>query len=146
MNIQEYSKLMGYEQPCADEEFLAALEVYMAAGEMTKEEFCRHYAAIRGNAIVAELTATVNRQRREIFSLKEAQEDTRELEQTVGEQIMEIAKFVEARGLEDSSDDLLELAGSLIPTKTILQFKLENNLRLNTEDKDLLLQMLKKRD
>ena len=137
---------MGYEQPCADEEFLAALEVYMAAGEMTKEEFCRHYAAIRGNAIVDELTATVNRQRREIFSLKEAQEDTRELEQTVGEQIMEIAKFVEARGLEDSSDDLLELAGSLIPTKTILQFKLENNLRLNTEDKNLLLQLLKEED
>ncbi|MBD5307255.1 MAG: hypothetical protein HDS14_06485 [Bacteroides sp.] len=146
MNIQEYSKLMGYEQPCADEEFLAALEVYMAAGEMTKEEFCRHYAAIRGNAIVAELTATVNRQREEISRLDVAAENAQELKQEVGEQIMEIANFVELRGLNDSCDDLFELAVCLLPEKTVLQFKLEKNIRLNSRNRELLLQLLKEQD
>ena len=137
---------MGYEQPCADEEFLAALEVYMAAGEMTKEEFCRHYAAIRGNAIVAELMKTVMRQKKEIFKLKEDAENARETMQDVGEQIMGIAEFVGSRGLEETCNSMITLAEDLIGVKTGIQFKLERGIKLNGRESELLLQLLKEED
>ena len=73
MTIEEYSTLMGYEKTCEMAEYETANFIYMMAGDMDKQTFCKEYKEVGSSPLVLALAEAANS--REIaYRDKEAKE------------------------------------------------------------------------
>ena len=60
MTIQEYSTLMGYEETCEMAEYETANFIYMMAGEMDKQTFCKEYKEVGSSPLILTLAEAAN--------------------------------------------------------------------------------------
>ena len=67
MNRHEFEARTGWEM--SDEDYVQIEKIYMNAGEMDKDEFCRDYAKGNGHEIISYLSQKVDDQRNHIRKL-----------------------------------------------------------------------------
>lgn len=131
MNIQEYSQLMGYNSTPDTEEFNRASEVYMAAIDMDKDEFCADYRKHKDSVIIAELADRVQDldTTRGIHLAK--------LRQTAVA-LMKKANSLRTLKLDDIADSLEDIAIDFVGRRACIKTKLNERYALSESDLEYL--------
>lgn len=131
MTIQEYSTLMGYEETCPMEEYETADFIYMMAGEMPKQEFCKEYKEVGSSPLVLTLAEAAN-------SRGIAYRDKETKERQTAHAILREADGLRAAGHEDSADQLDRIAATLIGRKDCITWKLNKGFALSETDNEYI--------
>ncbi len=112
MNYQEFTERTGLTP--TSEEYQAIEAVYMAAGEMDKDEFCREYKKNGNSRLVTELFRTV-------CTLKGQYEERCNEIQDLHEQKSEMVDFLIDRAQAFSDKELLEKASEMVGQKEVIR-------------------------
>lgn len=136
MTIEEYSTLMGYEETCEMAEYEIANAIYMAAGQMDKQAFCKEYKKMRNNPLVVTLAAEANSKDK---ALRQKQASERK---TACALLFE-ANDVRISGLEESALAIEKIAAQMIGRKDCIIGKLSKGYKLSEADIDYILNNLK---
>lgn len=131
MTIEEYSTLMGYENTCEFAEYETANFIYMMAGEMDKQTFCREYKEVGSSPLVLTLAEAANS--REI-----AYRDKVTKERQTAHAILREADDLRAAGHDDSADQLDRIATTLIGRKDCITWKLNKGFALSDTDNEYI--------
>ena len=131
MTIEEYSTLMGYEETCEFAEYETANFIYMMAGEMNKQDFCKEYKEVGSNPLVLTLAEAANS--REI-----AYRDKETKERSTAHAILREADGLRAAGHDDSADQLDKIAATLIGRRDCITWKLNKGFALSETDNEYI--------
>lgn len=135
MTIEEYSTLMGYEKTCPMAEYETADFIYMMAGDMDKQTFCKEYKKIGSSPLVLALAEAANESQK-------AFRDKQKKEQNAAQGLLRKADAVRAAGLDDEAGQIDKIAASLIGRKDCIKWKLAHGFSLNYADKDYIIDNL----
>ena len=127
MTQKEYSELMGYERDCSFEEYQQANFIYMMAGDMDKQAFCKEYKKAGHSPLVLELAKAEN-----IIDI--ALRDEIEKGKKTARTLLREAAEIRQRGLGASADALEKIAADLIGRKECIKWKLLVELPLSEPD------------
>lgn len=122
---------MGYENTCEFAEYETANFIYMMAGEMDKQTFCREYKEIGSSPLVLTLAEAANS--REI-----AYRDKETKERQTAHAILREADALRAAGHDDSADQLDRIATTLIGRKDCIIWKLNRGFALSDTDHEYI--------
>lgn len=131
MTIQEYSTLMGYVETCPMDEYETANFIYMMAGDMDKQAFCKEYKEIGSSPLVLTLAKAANS--REI-----AYRDKETKERQTAHALLREADGIRAAGHDDSADQLDRIATTLIGRKDCVKWKLHKGFALSETDNEYI--------
>lgn len=131
MTIQEYSTLMGYEETCEIAEYETANFVYMMAGDMDKQTFCKEYKKVGGNPLVLTLAKTVN-------SWEMAYRDKQTKERRTAHAMLREADAIRATGHDEEADQIDKISASLIGRKDCIKWKLNKGFSLSDTDNEYI--------
>lgn len=132
MTIQEYSTLMGYKELCSIEEYSTANLIYMTAGDMDKQTFCREYKRIgKDNALLLTLTNEAIRDRRTRTRLEEQMLNCAHAS-------LRTAEALRRGGLKKRADDVDKIAVRLICRKECIRWKLDRGFALSEADREYI--------
>lgn len=131
MTIEEYSTLMGYEETCEFAEYETANFIYMMAGEMDKQTFCKEYKEVGQSPLVLTLAEAANS--REI-----AYRDKETKERQTAHALLREADEVRTGGMDDSADALDRIAAKMIGTRDCIAWKLNKGYELSESDKEYI--------
>lgn len=135
MTIEEYSTLMGYEETCEMPEYETANFIYMMAGEMDKQTFCKEYKEVGHSPLVLALAEAANESQK-------AFRDKQKKEQNTAQNLLRKVDAVRAAGLDDEADQIDKIAASLIGRKDCIKWKLAHGFSLNYTDNDYIIDNL----
>ena len=128
MTQQEFTKLTGY-TPATQEEFQAIHKMYMDAGSMSKEVFCKHWVALHENDLF----------RTFYYKSKELEKKCERLESVINDAFeMVLDKANDA----DAHDDFDDIAVVLKDRKSVIRHKLNHNYELTEDDKEYIKTLL----
>ena len=131
MTIEEYSTLMGYEETCEFAEYETANFIYMMAGEMDKQTFCKEYKEVGQSPLVLTLAEAANS--REI-----AYRDKETKERQTAHALLREADAVRAAGYDDEADQIDKIAASFIGRKDCIKWKLNKGFSLSDTDHEYI--------
>lgn len=131
MTIEEYSTLMGYEKPCEMAEYETADFIYLMAGNMNKQDFCKEYKEVGSSPLVLELAEAANR--REM-----AYQDKEIKERAIAHALLREADAVRAAGLDAEADQIDKIAAMLIQRKDCIKWKLHKGFALSETDNEYI--------
>lgn len=135
MTIEEYSTRMGYAGTCEMEEYQTADAIYLNAGNMDKDEFCKDYRKHKDSVIIATLGDRVNSQAIYI-------RDKHVKERQTAHSILREADEVRTGGMDASADSLDKIAARLIGRADCIKWKLEKGFQLSEEDNEYIINYL----
>lgn len=131
MTIQEYSTLMGYEETCPMEEYETADFIYMMAGDMDKQTFCKEYKKVGSSSLILTLADAANS--REI-----AYRDKETKERQAAHALLREADEIRQGGMEASADAIDKIAATLIGRKDCIKWKLHKGFTLSETDNEYI--------
>lgn len=131
MTIEEYSTLMGYEKTCEMAEYETANFIYMMAGDMDKQTFCKEYKEVGSSPLVLALAEAANS--REI-----AYRDKEAKERQTAHALLREADAVRAAGHDDEADAIDKIAATLIGRKDCIKWKLHKGFALSETDNEYI--------
>jgi hypothetical protein len=121
MNHQEFTERTGLEPTI--EEYQTIEAIYMAAGEMDKDEFCKEFKKCGDSRLVAELF-------RAIYTLKgQYEERCNEIEDLHGQK-NEMVDFLNDRAQAFSDKELLEKASEMVGQKEVIRRRIVKGYNL----------------
>ena len=150
---KEFEERIG--RSVTQEEYVAANAMYMAAGEMDKDEFCKLWLKNRENKIIAEMMATIKKLENDCEFLKtqntEFLKEKENLKETMESELKDLSdtykRHMEEFGrkmvihFEDESyryDDICEEFG----LNNVCKWKLEEGIDLEKEEREHLIKKL----
>ena len=131
MTIQEYSTLMGYEGTCEFAEYETANFIYMMAGEMDKQTFCKEYKEVGQSPLVLTLAEAAN-------SMEIAYRDKETKERQTAHALLREADSIRAAGHDVEADQIDKIAVSLIGRKDCIKWKLNKAFSLSDTDNEYI--------
>lgn len=131
MTIEEYSTLMGYEETCTMEEYETADFIYLMAGEMSKQEFCKEYKEVGSSPLVLTLAEAAN-------SRSIAYRDKQTKERQTAHSLLWEADEIRQGGMEASADAIDKIAATLIGRKDCIKWKLHKGFALSETDNEYI--------
>lgn len=131
MTIEEYSTLMGYEETCPMAEYEKANFIYMMAGNMDKQTFCKEYKKVGSSPLVLTLADVSN-------DFQKAYRDKQTKGTDTAHTLLIIADGVRENGLKTSADRLDKLAAIIISRKECIKWKLSKGLALSETDNEYI--------
>ena len=137
MTIEEYSTLMGYEETCEMAEYETADFIYMMAGNMDKQTFCRNYKK-SGECTELILVLADTAKNKDITLRKHLAK-----ERQIAHAILREADTVRSTGLEESAEQLDRMAANLIGRKDCITWKLHKGFALSEDDNEYIKDNLK---
>lgn len=134
MTIEEYSNLMGYKQTCTDVEYQIADFIYLMAGDMNKQDFCKEYKKTGCTPLIRAL-ADAAHSREIAYRDKQAKEEktARALLQKADELRTTAAGI--ADDIVDIADSLDDIAAGIIGRKDCIKIKINKGYVLSDTDK-----------
>lgn len=141
MTQQEFEKRIGTE--VTSDTFDYANRVYMAAGEMDKDTFCKDWRDeyVSESKIVSALTVEVEELRSDLDAANHCGENARREMQDL---VSQMADFLIIQAEKWSAPDLREKAIKLVGEKDYLRRKLEMKFDLWEADRTMILEYLSK--
>lgn len=133
MNKQEFIERTGLTP--TSEEYEAIEALYMAAGEMDKDEFCKEYKKHGTSRLVSVLF-------KETKVLKGQLEEANNIIEDLREQKSQMLDFLIEQAEKWSASDLREKAIKILGAKEYLRRKVENGFNLWESDRELLIELL----
>lgn len=133
MNKQEFIERTGLTP--TSEEYEAIEALYMAAGEMDKDEFCKEYKKHGTSRLVSVLF-------KETKVLKGQLEEANNIIEDLREQKSQMLDFLIEQAEKWSASDLREKAIKILGAKEYLRRKVEKGFNLWKSDRELLLELL----
>lgn len=133
MNKQEFIDRTGFTPTSEEYETIEAL--YMAAGEMDKDEFCREYKKHGTSRLVSVLF-------KENKVLKGQLEEANNIIENLHEQKSQMLDFLIEQAEKWSASDLREKAIKILGAKEYLRRKVEKGFNLWESDRELLIEIL----
>lgn len=131
MTIEEYSTFMGYEETCEFAEYETANFIYMMAGEMDKNTFCKEYKEVGSSPLVLILAEAAN-------SREKAYRDKETKERQTAHALLREADAVRDAGHDDEADAIDKIAASLIGRKECIKWKLNKGFILSETDHEYI--------
>lgn len=131
MTIQEYSTLMGYEETCTMEEYERADFIYMMAGNMDKQTFCKEYKKVGSSTLVLTLADVSN-------DFQKAYRDKQTKECQTAHALLREADEIRQGGMEASADAIDKIAATLIGRKDCIKWKLHKGFALSDADNEYI--------
>lgn len=131
MTIEEYSTLMGYEEICEMAEYETANYIYMMAGDMNKQDFCKEYKEVGSSPLILELAEAAN-SRAIAFRDKEAKE------RQTAHALLREADEIREGGMEAPADAIDKIAATLIGRKDCIKWKLHKGFALSETDNEYI--------
>lgn len=131
MTIEEYSTLMGNEETCEMAEYETANFIYMMAGQMDKQTFCKEYKEVGSSPLVLTLAEAANS--REI-----AYRDKETKERQTAHALLREADAIRAAGHDDEADAIDKIAASLIGRTDCIKWKLRKGFQLSEIDNEYI--------
>ena len=133
MNRQEFEQRTGLKVTA--EEYAEVEKIYMAAGEMDKETFCASWKACGSDPLVKELA---DQSRGWEESCGEYEDQMADME----EERVELAKFLLGKSCAYNDSDFRREAIKLVGESKAVAMKINLNLPLWDEDKEIILHAL----
>lgn len=133
MNKQEFIERTGLTP--TSEEYEAIEALYMAAGEMDKDEFCKEYKKHGTSRLVSVLF-------KETKVLKGQLEEANNIIEDLREQKSQMLDFLIEQAEKWSASDLREKAIKILGAKEYLRRKVEKGFNLWESDRELLIELL----
>lgn len=133
MNKQEFIERTGLTPTIEEYETIEAL--YMAAGEMDKDEFCKEYKKHGASRLVSVLF-------KETKVLKGQLEEANNIIEDLHEQKSQMLDFLVEQAEKWSASDLREKAIKILGAKEYLRRKVEKGFNLWELDRQLLVEIL----
>lgn len=127
MTIKEYSDLMGYEETCEMSEYETANFIYMMAGDMDKQTFCKEYKEVGSSPLLLTLADVSN-------DYKKAYREKQVQERNTAHALLTEADEIRVGGMEESADLIDKIAASLIGRKDCILWKLRKGFTLSETD------------
>lgn len=134
MTIEEYSSLMGYKETCEWSEYEAADFIYMMAGDMDKQTFCKEYKKVGTSPLITILADAANSRGKAFRDKEEREKQTAHSLLRVADEIREI-RSDEA---EESADQIDRIAAKLIGRTECIKWKLRKGYRLSDTDNEYI--------
>lgn len=136
MTKKEFEERTGY--VFDDAEWRGIEAMYMAAGEMDKDAFCRHWKECGKNPLTQELS-------RQCQSWEESCSDYEEQVADMEDERREIAAQLLGKSCAYQDTDFRHMAVRLIGEKEVVSLKVKMGLPLWEEDKEYILESLVRR-
>lgn len=131
MTIQEYSTLMGYEETCSMEEYETGNFIYMMAGDIDKQTFCKEYKEVESSPLVLALAEVSN-------GFQKAYRDKETKERQTAHALLREADEIREGGMEASADAIDKIAATLIGRKDCIKWKLHKGFALSETDNEYI--------
>lgn len=137
MTQQEFEDRTG--ETVTPEEYARIEAMYMAAGNMDKDEFCKEFKKHGMSSLLEELFAKIQGQENSINTLTKRYDDYIE---TTTKKNMELAIFLIGKSCAYDDTDFYRKAIRLVGRKAVILYKIKNGLPLWKEDERYLEEML----
>lgn len=131
MTIEEYSTLMGYTETCEMAEYETANFVYMMAGDMDKQSFCKEYKEVGCSPLILALAEAANKVGMAYRTLQGKERD-------VAHAILRQADGIRIDGYDEAADQLDKIAAKQIGRKDCIKWKLNKGYRLSETDNEYI--------
>lgn len=131
MTINEYSTLMGYEETCEMAEYETANFIYMMAGDMNKQDFCREYREVGSSPLILALAENANK-------FEKAYQEKQEQENKVAEALLRASDDLRDASEDEYADRIDRISERIIGRKEIVMWKLEHLAKLSDADKEYI--------
>lgn len=131
MTIEEYTANMGYLGFPSDEEYETANFIYMMAGNMDKQTFCKDYRQHKDSVIIATIADAAN-------SRDIAYRDKQTKERQTAHALLREADEIRQGGMEASADAIDKIAATLIGRKDCIKWKLHKGFALSETDNEYI--------
>ena len=131
MTIQEYSTLMGYEETCEMAEYETANFIYMMAGEMDKQTFCKEYKEVGSSPLILTLAEAAN-------SSQIAYRDKETKERQTAHALLREADAIRTAGHDVEADQIDKIAANLIGRKDCIKWKLNKGFSQSDTDHEYI--------
>lgn len=131
MTIEEYSTLMGYDAICEFAEYETANFIYMMAGDMDKQTFCKEYKEVGSSPLILTLAEAANS--REI-----AYRDKETKERQTAHALLREADEIREGGMDGSADAIDNIAAKLIGRADCIKWKLHKGFALSDTDREYI--------
>lgn len=126
MQKQEFIDLTGLNP--TDEEYYTIEQMYILAGDMDKETFCKNYVKIKDNELLMTLYFELKRYRDSSFDAKES--------------LKESAQLMVKEGYEWDVQSLREQGRKVLGDKEYVKYILSSDIEMSDEDKKLTISLL----
>lgn len=133
MTIEEYSERMGYQATM--EEYTKADPIYLNAGNLDKDTFCKDYKKHKGSVIIETLAERCNAQE---IGLRDAMQKERNAAHVMLREADEIRKG----GMDASADAIDHIAYLLLGKRDGIKWKLNKCFTLSETDKEFIINNL----
>lgn len=131
----EFEKLLGY--TVADKSYVEANTMYMNAGEMTKEDFCREWLKIGHTSLAHALSDSVSELRKQLDEAKQTIENLKAEREAMVEKILD-------QWRSTGYDEFRDVAAGFTTPRQILRYIIDHQMLLCAEDYDTISEMLDK--
>ncbi|MGN0207585.1 MAG: hypothetical protein ACI4BC_10100 [Muribaculaceae bacterium] len=131
MTIEEYSTLMGYTETCEFAEYETANFIYLMAGDMDKQTFCKEYKKVGSSPIVMTLAEAANSRDR-IYREKNIEE------RQSAHALLREADEIRENGMEASADAIDNIAAKFLGRNECIKWKLNKGYTLSETDKEFI--------
>ena len=128
MNQQEFIERTGY-TPATSDEYKRIEAMYMAAGDMDKDEFCREWKKMHDNPLFRKVYEQL-----ELVSYMYNKQES--VINKAFEMVLDKANEV------DAHEDFDEIACVLKLRKSVIRYKLTHNYELTEDDKEYIKTLL----
>lgn len=128
MTQQEFTERTGY-TPATDEEYQAIEKMYMAAGNMDKDEFCEHWVKVHNDDLFRTIYCDMKKMKRQNDFLRDKVDKSADM-------ILQEAEN------SDTHDTLDAIAIRLKGQQYVVRYKIEHEHVLTEEDRLYLLSIL----
>ncbi len=124
----EFTQRTGIE--LTDEQYKRVEDMYMNAGNLDKDEFCKDYKRHCYSVILNAYFDQSEKLRNKLSAYKEKQ--------------IETAHFLIKKSMVGGDKDMIQMAISLIGEQKYIQYKLEKGYNLFNSDKELIISLINK--
>ena len=139
---KEFEERIGRE--VTTEEYVEANAMYMAAGEMDKDEFCREYTQWGGTRLVKCLFETAYRLNKALEETKLLHKEAMEIVSDAADAMLEIEQGILDGGTaEHTTGELEKKAWWLVGAKEVVLRKIKMGMALTEKDKNYINENLK---
>ena len=140
---KEFEERIG--RSVTQEEYVEANAMYMAAGEMDKDEFCREWMQFGQSRLVQCLYNTAYNLNKALQEQKLMTNECQEMLSDAADAMLEIADgLLDGETTEHTTQELNMKAWWLVGQKEVTRRKVQNGYRLDDKDRDTIIKNLTK--
>ena len=140
---KEFEERIG--RSVTQEEYVEANAMYMAAGEMDKDEFCREWMQFGQSRLVQCLYNTAYNLNKALQEQKLMTNECQEMLSDAADAMLEIADdLLGGETTENTTQELNKKAWWLVGQKEVTRRKVQKGYRLDDKDRETIINNLKK--